>query len=330
MTSNLPSTRDSGWDSVKAILIYLVILGHCLQYLLIGNYWENPLYKAIYLFHMPLFILLSGYFSSSCMRPQAWRNIPSQLRRLGLPILTVILAQIALLSYRLWQQDLAPTTAQLLSCARGLWFLWVLLECWIAALLCFHFSSRLWRLLSTILIMLLGGYLPYGSYFISLWPFFLLGLYLKQGGFQFKHIRLSWLWTLPLAGLGWYFFRSEWSLYYAPKLWNMLALEYFILRSSIALVASASFLILVKLILTARLNTMLRGIGSCTMGIYVLQTYLFFSGMGRGILSKWGLTQGEALLPLIFTAPLILLACYGIYLISRKIRLIRLFLYGEK
>ena len=55
--------RDYLFDNLKAMLIFLVILGHFIE---IGLY-NNPIYKgiwcAIYLFHMPLFIFISGYFT---------------------------------------------------------------------------------------------------------------------------------------------------------------------------------------------------------------------------------------------------------------------------
>ncbi|WP_369077386.1 acyltransferase family protein [Fibrobacter sp. HC4] len=56
-------TRDKSLDALKYMLIVCVIFGHCL-----GNYYENSaicrgIYNFINLFHMPLFIFLSGYFS---------------------------------------------------------------------------------------------------------------------------------------------------------------------------------------------------------------------------------------------------------------------------
>ena len=49
--------RSLYWDTLKGLLIILVVLGHC------GTALSNGLISAIYAFHMPLFILVSGYFS---------------------------------------------------------------------------------------------------------------------------------------------------------------------------------------------------------------------------------------------------------------------------
>lgn len=54
--------RDAKIDAVKFFLIFCVALGHCL-----GQFWDKTYvlstYNFIYLFHMPLFIFLSGYFT---------------------------------------------------------------------------------------------------------------------------------------------------------------------------------------------------------------------------------------------------------------------------
>ena len=47
-------------DTIKAILIFLVVLGHLLELNLTGK--AKFAYCFIYMFHMPLFVLLSGYF----------------------------------------------------------------------------------------------------------------------------------------------------------------------------------------------------------------------------------------------------------------------------
>lgn len=49
--------RNPFWDTLKAVLIVLVVLGH--TGMAIGEKWLS----VIYAFHMPLFIFVSGYFS---------------------------------------------------------------------------------------------------------------------------------------------------------------------------------------------------------------------------------------------------------------------------
>lgn len=53
-------------DIIKGIAIILVVLGHCIQF---GSafstnllFFKSSIFIAIYSFHMPLFMLISGYF----------------------------------------------------------------------------------------------------------------------------------------------------------------------------------------------------------------------------------------------------------------------------
>lgn len=65
----MPTKERNGYlDFVKGFAIFLVIFGHALQYgsgdsfLTQELYWDDPLMKAIYSVHMPLFAAVSGYF----------------------------------------------------------------------------------------------------------------------------------------------------------------------------------------------------------------------------------------------------------------------------
>jgi len=62
-----PRQRDYSFDNIKAILIFLVVLGHVL---VSGSKHElvSIVYKCIYLFHMPLFVFISGYFSKKAAK----------------------------------------------------------------------------------------------------------------------------------------------------------------------------------------------------------------------------------------------------------------------
>lgn len=55
--------RNCYLDNVKAILIFLVVLGHFIYSFVHSNVFLNSLYDFIYFFHMPLFILVSSFFS---------------------------------------------------------------------------------------------------------------------------------------------------------------------------------------------------------------------------------------------------------------------------
>ncbi|KWV58112.1 nodulation protein NolL [Bradyrhizobium macuxiense] len=82
--------RDLSFDFAKGILIILVIVGHLLQYVVYrGNgYWDSPYFKSIYMFHMPLFMAISGYLSSrALLRKSFARSVNERAIQLLLPTL---------------------------------------------------------------------------------------------------------------------------------------------------------------------------------------------------------------------------------------------------
>lgn len=50
------------FDSLKGILITLVVIGHMIEVMIMDSSIGKYVYTAIYTFHMPLFVILSGYF----------------------------------------------------------------------------------------------------------------------------------------------------------------------------------------------------------------------------------------------------------------------------
>ena len=78
-------------DAIKALAIILVVWGHAIQYFHghSYDYWNDPVFKAIYGFHMPIFALVSGYlFSRSIQRHRAGTLVFRKAKALLLPCLT--------------------------------------------------------------------------------------------------------------------------------------------------------------------------------------------------------------------------------------------------
>ena len=92
--------RDYFFDNLKAVLIFLVVLGH----FLLPIHGESVLVvvkRMIYVFHMPLFIFVSGYFSKSIYKNGKY-NFEKILYFLKAYIIFVVAIQIvyALFHYR--------------------------------------------------------------------------------------------------------------------------------------------------------------------------------------------------------------------------------------
>lgn len=78
--------RDGTLDAAKAILAYLVILGHCILH---GNIdgegvvdESSILLHSIYAFHMPLFMMISGYLTEGSIRAHGMRIIKKRRKLL--------------------------------------------------------------------------------------------------------------------------------------------------------------------------------------------------------------------------------------------------------
>ena len=87
--------REKWLDVVKGLAIILVVLGHCL------NHFDNEILhrmcEIIYLFHMPLFVLLSGYSFYWVTVHNSWfRNITDNIAIYVIQSVVYILFNIAL------------------------------------------------------------------------------------------------------------------------------------------------------------------------------------------------------------------------------------------
>ncbi len=55
--------RDPFFDNARLVLIFLVVLGHLIEPLIYQGTALMAVFKTIYLFHMPAFVMLVGYFA---------------------------------------------------------------------------------------------------------------------------------------------------------------------------------------------------------------------------------------------------------------------------
>lgn len=77
-------------DATKGIAIILMILGHCIQlsYVSDEGFFENIVFKLIYSFHMPLFMIISGFlFAGTVERKSLLQIIYSKVTNILFPIL---------------------------------------------------------------------------------------------------------------------------------------------------------------------------------------------------------------------------------------------------
>ena len=78
MNSKLTEKRDYLFDNLKALMLFLVVIGHILDpYIERQDSLYRYLMQYIYLFHMPMFAFITGYFTKNTekARNSAVRNV---------------------------------------------------------------------------------------------------------------------------------------------------------------------------------------------------------------------------------------------------------------
>ena len=167
-------TRNSFLDLAKGVLILLVLIGHAIQYasgeayLSQMSYYNNWTFKLIYGFHMPLFMVISGYlFYYSIESKKSMEIIWGRLRSLVVPIFAF--------AFLVWLFQFHPEFSFLdqirnyLSCARyTLWFLWALLYCSMGLLLV-HLLAK--DNVIVCIVLILFSYLTPDKWFSELYKF---------------------------------------------------------------------------------------------------------------------------------------------------------------
>ncbi|KAB7707874.1 acyltransferase family protein [Bacillus aerolatus] len=181
------SKRDYYFDNAKFILIFFVVFGHFIR----SYIGDNPVifasYATIYLFHMPGFILVSGFFAKSFYKKGYVKKIAQKI------LLPFFIFQIV---YSFFYFFLYEDEAFHLNLLVPHWSLWFLLSLFFWNLLLL--ISIKWLKLKPAILLVISfaagiavgcidgrtDVLSFARTFIF-FPFFLIGYYLRKEHFEF-------------------------------------------------------------------------------------------------------------------------------------------------
>ncbi len=178
--------RDYYFDNAKFILIFLVVFGHIIRSYIESDPFILSLYKTIYTFHMPGFILVAGFFAKGFYKKGYIQKLAKKL------ILPYIVFQLIYTVYYYFLYDKSTFELDPLNPHWSLWFL-ISLFCWNALLFVFIKWLKLKPLLGLSIAFAVGllvGFAPEISNYLSLsrtfvfFPIFLMGYYLEKPHFQ--------------------------------------------------------------------------------------------------------------------------------------------------
>lgn len=178
----MPKQRIAWIDNIKAFLILLVVLGHCIQDVGVNN--DTGLMRFIYSFHMPLFMAMSGYVSQRDFTP--WSAVGRRAVQLLVPYAAWAVVKSIIVG------DLGYILTIVMLPDRGLWFLWALFVV-VLIIKCCEVTAR--RLRISIVVPIVAAV---GALYLLV-----LVLDVKVLGMQFV------AWQMPFYCFGWWLNRSK-------------------------------------------------------------------------------------------------------------------------
>ena len=287
------------WDNARFAAIVLVVFGHAIQRLTYDSDAAEALYLLVYAFHMPLFALVSGYFSSAAE--------PTRQRMARL--ITDLVAPYVIFE-ALWTLTQFLVTGRTnLDPAQPSWTLWFLLALALFRLVLPYLAllrGPVWWALG---ISIVAGYLPSIdstfsiSRFLGLLPFFTLGWWLREHDVV---ARRGWLERRPLwsralaagvlatAGVLAYVFVDVWRdvrlgtwFFFVDAYRDLDAPHWWAGAVRLGIIALALVLMSAFLVLLPRRETRWTALGKYTMYVYLLHTFVLYpfrqSGLLRGL-----------------------------------------------
>jgi fucose 4-O-acetylase-like acetyltransferase len=158
--------RNRTLDIMKGIGILLVVFGHAIGRQL-PNFSDNPVYRVIYTFHMPLFFFISGYVMYETIRGSRFQWLKNKLACLIIPHLifsSIFYFMVYFdIPYLNINHQMVPFPKWLIQSDllnQGEWFLYSLFTCFCLLLLVNwvdrRFSNKTFWIFTITLIIILG------------------------------------------------------------------------------------------------------------------------------------------------------------------------------
>ena len=336
------NNRDSFWDCVKGVAIILVVLGHSIQYgsgqefLWQEGYFSNRFFQLIYSFHMPLFMLVSGFFFNGTLQRYSAKDITiKKIRALLIPIISF--SAIKLIVTSAGEGSVELTASGIFDLIiKNLWFLWVVLA---SSLICVAVEKMTvsWIYIPVIIGMM---FLPnkYNlSYLAFLFPYFIIGMYSARKEWYkaiFAKPALCGLMSLVIFAVMFLFYTENDFVYTSGTCILNRAIDIKqiltdLYRFAIGLIGSAAVICFIRYIYDLNITTKsirpLAYIGTCSLAIYCWQ-----DTVTRVLFHITRHTASPDLLWYVLSFALAFCFSFALAVLTKKSRFTNILLFGGK
>lgn len=305
--------RSSYFDNARALLIIFVVIGHMIAGFVGKNDFISSLYMYIFIFHMPAFSLISGFFAKKIY---AEGYLPKLVKKLLLPY---AIFQFLYSAYYYFIFGDNVTFGMFVP----RWALWFLVSLFLWNVLLYFFGKMKYGVIVAVIVSLLVGYDQDVGELLSLsrtlffFPFFLVGYHLKKEHFERlttkKHVIIgvvsaivifvTFYYTVPIEYRAWLIGkRSYYIISDYPIEWSWLG--------RLVTYIVTGFATYVFLTLVPKKKTFFTSIGSITISVYLMHM-AFIRWFMDSPLKKYVIESNQYWL--LFVISLII-----VYVLSRK------------
>jgi fucose 4-O-acetylase-like acetyltransferase len=195
--------RDAFFDNARFFLILLVVFGHLISPIKDNSDFLTGLYNFIYFFHMPAFILISGYFAKGFDKPGYLKKV---FVKTLIPYAIFQLIYCFFYYFTGYENDFSLTLFD------PHWTLWFLISLFFWNILLKLMAHLPYALPAAVLLGIAVGYVPFFGSYLSIdrtfvfFPMFLIGYYMHPEHFSILRSQITR--TLAVTFLAGMFFAT--------------------------------------------------------------------------------------------------------------------------
>lgn len=294
--------RDGLIDAIKAFAIICVVFAHCIEFgsgqrvLSKELFFDDPLFEFICSFHMPLFMLVSGYLFAFSIRKGSYASLlMKKVNTLIIPLFSWAVVEVGIyivscfLNKSGWPGFKELALELLYRFLHHQWFLWAVFWCTLIVLT----NKYLFKdsLVIYLAVFILTFFLPDGNniaLYSFMYPYFVIGYLINREDTGKRESSLGQKWLLPvllalfialflLYNRDSYVYTSGYSLI-GEKSGILRQLGIDLYRLVIGLVGSVVIVLSIKALychFPIGVKNVMSNIGMNTLGIYILSNLVF-------------------------------------------------------